>query len=180
MTKENKIYLYNFFYSLIILLVILSIPFLVMTYESEYNKVLDEYTDAVHYATSEQFNDDLKDLILELSNEVINARLVKNYKNFISILIVIIFLGLFNYFYIRFGYKKDLIKETASMNLNKKILLVINIFEIIFFVLISIFFDYLDIGTHFWTLFLVNIVLVIFIIVLSLQIEYFLKRKSEE
>ena len=180
MDKTNKMYLYKYFYVLIIFLGIISLPFLFMKFETEYQEVVSEYNEVVLFAAEEGFDIVLRDDILNLYAKVEDAKLVKNYKSYVSLSIVIIFLLLFNYFYIRLGYKLNIFTISESSKLNKKLLIVLTFFEIIYFVCLLIFSDYLFIGTHYWTLFLVNIVLIILIIVITLQIEYFIKNKSEE
>ena len=180
MKNTNKVYLYRYFYALIIFLGILALAFLFMNFENQYNKIVDEYNDIVRYAVSEEFTGTVRNEVLDKLAEVEEARIVNNYRSFTSTLIIIIFLSLFNYFYIRFGYKFNLLKESAGINLNKRILLLISIIEIIYFVGLQIFGNPTFIGLNLWTLFLVNIIIVVFIVVIALQIEYFLKNRSED
>ena len=61
MDKTNKMYLYKYFYVLIIFLGIISLPFLFMKFETEYQEVVSEYNEVVLFAAEEGFDIVLRD-----------------------------------------------------------------------------------------------------------------------
>lgn len=178
----NKVYIYKYFYALIMFLAILILPFLLLTYENEYYEALNEYNDAVSYAVSEefQFDETFRNQILDLQDKVEEAKTIQRYKGFVTIIMIIIFISLFNYVYINIGLKYRVLSNSTSMNLNKKLVVTVSIVEIVYLVFLLIFVSKEFIGINFWTLFFVNIIIVIFVIVLSLQIQYLLKPKTKE
>jgi len=180
MQKVNRNYLYNYLYALIMFLGILTLTFLFSTFENYYNEVVDEYNDAIKYAISENFSEETKENILRLNAEVEKAKIEQRYNNFVSIMIVFIFLIMFNYFYITVGKVYKCLKKTPSLDLMSKLLVTTGIFEILYFLVLVIFVSNSTIGNNFWTLFYVNIMIMIFVVVLSLQIQYLIKPKKKE
>lgn len=180
MQKVSRIYVYKYFYALIMFLGFLILAFLLSTFESNYNEVVDEYNDAVKYAVSENFSDETKEHILDLYAKVEDAKILQRYSNFVSIMIIFIFLALFNFFYLKFGVKLKIINNTPSLALTRHLLLTASIIEIVYFLILVIFIDHDYIGINFWTLFFVNIIIMVFVAVLSLQIQYLLKPKAKE
>lgn len=178
----NKVYIYKYFYALIMFLAILILPFLLLTFENEYYEALDEYNNAVSYAVSEefQFEEEFRNEILAIQDSVEAAKIIQHYKGFVTIMMLIIFLSLFNYVYIKIGMKYRILNYTSAMHLNKKLVVTVSIVEIVYLVFLLIFASREYIGINFWTLFFVNIIIVIFVIVLSLQIQYLLKPKTKE
>ena len=99
--KNSSIYLFKYFYVIIMFLAILLLPFLLYNYENDYNEVLDEYNDVVQYAVSEGFSESSKNEILNLVEELKEANIIMHYKSFVSLMLIIIFLALFNFFVIK-------------------------------------------------------------------------------
>ncbi|MCK9470843.1 MAG: hypothetical protein WC006_02690 [Bacilli bacterium] len=182
MEKLNRVYIFKYFYALIMFLGILMLPFLLLSFQNEYEEVLEEYNDAVTFALSEEFvlTKEEKDIILDLHNQVKKVHIAKQYKTFNAFMIIVIFLILFNYLYIQFGLKYKILENNANLVLNKRLLLITTIVEILYFVLLLVFSSGEYIGINFWTLFFINIIVVIFVVVLALQIQYLLKPKTKE
>lgn len=179
MENRNKMFFYKYFYIIIIFICILAVPFFALRFQDQYYDVVDEFIETVEYSVSEEFSPATRNKVLSLSDEVKIAKITFHYKTFMATMIIIVFLSLFSYLYYTFGMKFKCLSITPSNKLNKNIVFVISIVEIVYFVGVRVFAAKELIGNHFWTLFFVNIIIVILAIVVLLQLQFLLKSKQD-